>query len=221
MKLLTTAIVFLAVLAVSDAYGQPWPYYGGGGSGVYGGYAPRSATAGESYLRGTSDLVRSAGEKNLLDSQAAQGFEQARSMELDNRVKYADTYFERRRINQQYKEETRKPPPTQEQIYRMAKQAAPSRLTPSQVDPVSGQLKWPPLLTTDQFETEREIIDPLMAKLTRDGHLDYQDSLDVRKACDRMKKQLVAIIRDVPPQDQMHANSFVNQLEYEVRRSSS
>ena len=71
MKLLTTAIVFLTVLAVSDAYGQPWPYYGGGG-GVYGGYAPRSATAGESYLRGSADLVRSAGEKNLLLGNNAQ-----------------------------------------------------------------------------------------------------------------------------------------------------
>lgn len=219
MKLLTTAMVILAVLAVSDAYGQRWPYYGG--TGVYGSYAPRSSTVGESYLRGSADLVRAAGENNLLNSEAAKGYAEARSMELDNRLKYAETYFARRRVNQQYKEETRRPAPTQEQIFRMAQAGQPARLSPSQVDPVSGKINWPPLLTTDQFSAERAAIDPLFEKLTKEGHLDYQDMLTVRQACENMRKQLVAIIRDVPPRDQMQANTFVNQLEFEARRASS
>ncbi|MDG2384226.1 MAG: hypothetical protein P8N76_21325 [Pirellulaceae bacterium] len=220
MKLLAAAMLIMAVFAVSDACGQAYPYYGGGG-GVYGGYAPRSSTVGESYLRGSADLVRSAGERNLLDSQAAQGYAQARSMELDNRLKYADTYFARRRVNQEYRDENRKPAPTEEQIFRMAKAAEPKRLAPSQVDPVTGKINWPPLLMTDQFAAEREIIDPLFTRMIKDGHLDYNDALKVRKACGDMRQRLIAIIRSVPGADQRQANTFVNQLEYEVRQTSS
>lgn len=217
MKLLATAMLIMAVLAVSDAYGQP--YFGG--TGQYGGYAPRSSTVGESYLRGSADLVRSAGERNLLNSEAAQGFSEARSMELDNRLKYAETYFARRRVNQEYREANRKPAPTEEQIFRMAKSSQPKRLTPSQVDPVTGKISWPSLLMTDQFSAERDVIDPLFENLVKYGHLDFSDTTKIRNACGSMRKTLVKIIRDVPGPDQRQANTFVNQLEYEARQASS
>ncbi len=85
---------------------------GGGGYGYgWGGYDDGGTAAG-SYLNGMANVVRSAGYANVMNSIAAQNYEQAYSADLDNRLKYTNTYFEMRRVNQAARAEARSPAPT-------------------------------------------------------------------------------------------------------------
>ena len=62
-------------------------------------------------MNGMANVVRSAGYANVMNSIAAQNYEQAYSADLDNRFKYTNTYFEMRRVNQAAQAEARSPAP--------------------------------------------------------------------------------------------------------------
>ncbi len=88
-----------------------------------------------------------------------------------------------------------------EQLVRMAHEAAPKPLGPSQMDPVNGRLNWPSALQQDSFDSQREQLDQLFATRAKYGGLNYADQLAVRKTVDAMFDELKAQIRDIPPQD--------------------
>ena len=52
-------------------------------------------------MNGMANVVRSAGYANVMNSIATQNYEQAYSADLDNRLKYTNTYFEMRRNNKE------------------------------------------------------------------------------------------------------------------------
>ena len=62
----------------------------------------RGSTAAESYQRGFADS-RSAGQANLMDSMAAQNYEQARAMDIENRLKWTESYYQMRQANRAYR----------------------------------------------------------------------------------------------------------------------
>src|SRR5262245_55227841 len=78
----------LVVLPMSAAQAQWW-----GNSGYH------SSTLEEGVQRGYADVVRSYGMANLLNSQAAGNFEQARKAYIENQLNATQTYFEMRRYN--------------------------------------------------------------------------------------------------------------------------
>lgn len=212
MKSTMSCLVMLAAVAAwcSPAKAQ----YGY----VFPPYQAKAATAGESHARGLADLVRSQGAANLLNSQAAQEYEKARSLNFENRVKYAQMYFEKKRINQEYRKSTERPAPTQEQLFRMAKVGVPDRLGPNDLDPVSGALNWPRLLRADVFEEQRTRIEQLFAyraehptSIAPDFYATAKDEVDAMYA--ELKKH----IRDVPSNQYIPASKFLRQLDYELK----
>jgi hypothetical protein len=210
MKLLVTATTCLAVLWMAHVARAQWPYgYG---------WQPKAATVGESRARGVADIIRSAGETNLRNSEAAINYQQARSADLDNRLKFAETYFAKRQINKQYRDENRRPAPTEEQLFRRAQAARPRRLSPTQFDPVSGKITWPLLLTDDRFADEREKLEPLFAKLAHDGRLNLADVTEVQQLGESMQASMREIIRDVPTSDYMAADRFLKSLMFEAQQ---
>ena len=91
--------------------GNPWGY----------GYGYRHAsTYEEGVQRGFADIVRSAGAKNLMDSEAAINWEQARRAYFDNRVYGTQKYFELRARNRQARAEERGPRPTMQDLIRLS-----------------------------------------------------------------------------------------------------
>ena len=80
-----------------------------------GGYRP--STAAESYQRGFADVVRSAGAANVMNSAAMINVEEARSKNIENDLKATETYFEKKRVNKEYREQTKRPRPTSEQLF--------------------------------------------------------------------------------------------------------
>jgi len=182
------------------------------------GRAYRPATAAESYQRGFADVVRSAGAANVMNSAAMINVEDARSKNIENRQKATETYFEMKRINREYREQTKRPRPTSEQLFRLAKEAAPGRPDPTELDPVTGEIAWPAALTKDQYEEHRSSLETLFAQRAQSSNqLNLEQSEEIREHIRAMQGKLKAEITDIPPQAFTQANAFLKRLEHDVR----
>jgi hypothetical protein len=184
-------------------------YGGGGWYGNSGG-----GTVAGSALNGMSQVISAAGQYNLATSAAAINMTQAQSNEMQNQVQAVNTFWETRNIGKAQRAADRGPPPTAEQIARMARMGMPSPLTPSQLDPVSGRLNWPDALQNPTFDAQRGELDQMFAKRASYGGLDYADRDQVSETIDSMVDELKARIRDIPPQAYTLSKSFLRSMLY-------
>lgn len=140
-------ISFAASSAEARRYGSRSGYGGGGGGTVY-----------SSAANGLGNLIRAEGAYNQMTAQAWVAQEQAYSLQLANRLKAAQTYYQLRRLNEaEHAEQERKlaaargePQPVKIR-----------RLTSSQLDPVTGAITWPAVLRAPEFDAQRLALDRL------------------------------------------------------------
>ncbi len=202
-------------LLVSSCYAQ---YYGGPYGYGYG----YSSTAAEGAAHGLADVVRSAGSYNLDTSRAMVNVEDARKAYIQNRELAQETWFDMRRRNDAYRAEKRGPAPTSEQIFRINAQRAPSRLSDDQIDPVTGELHWPLLLTSAIYDPYRKVIDKGFETRSQQGSFkSFDKQQDLVKAVDGMYEAFKKRIREYEPQQYVDANRFMEALSYDVRFPSS
>jgi hypothetical protein len=169
-------------------------------------------------MRGASDVIRSAGMANVMNAEAAIRTEKARSIYLDNRLKGTKTYFEMKRVNREYRDSTKAPRPTSEQLFRLAKDATPQSLSPDELDPVTGQINWPEILTTEGFDRDRETLEQLYAdRAQASGRINLDQYNLIRQAISDMQIKLKRQVKDMPPQVFSSANAFLKRLEHEGR----
>jgi hypothetical protein len=182
-------------------------------NGGWGGYSGGGTVAG-SAMNGMANMMNAAGQRNLANSAAAVNMTQAQKNEIENRQQWTNTYFEMRRVNQQQAAAARGPAPTMEQLARYAKEGAPRPLQASQMDNVSGQLRWPSALQQPCFESERKEIDQLFATRANYGGLGYSDQMKVRKNVKTMVNELKSQIDQIPQQDYVACKSFLRSVDY-------
>jgi len=181
-------------------------------------YNNKASTVGESWARGMSDVIRSQGEANLRNSEAAINVEEARSRYFDNRLKYTQTYFENRRMNREYRAAERGPRITEQQAERIARERAPKRATTNDLDPITGSLAWPRALTEAQYEPSRQKIEELFqARASQGGAIGMDTFRDIQSAADELLTALHANIGNYSPNDYMDAKRFVERLQNEAR----
>ncbi|RCS50574.1 hypothetical protein DTL42_10725 [Bremerella cremea] len=211
----TLLTALLLPLLASSCYAQ---YYGGPYGYGYG----YSSTAEEGAAHGLADVVRSAGSYNLDTSRAMVNVEDARKAYIQNRELAQETWFDMRRRNDAYRAEKRGPAPTSEQLFRINAQRAPSRLSDDQIDPVTGELHWPLLLTSAIYDPYRKVIDNGFETRAHQGSIkSYDKQQDLVKAVNSMYDTLKKRIRDYEPQQFIDANRFMEALSYDVRFPSS
>ena len=208
MKTLVPVVFLTTMFVAGVATAQ---YYRDGGYSTY----HHASTAEEGMLRGMGDLTRSAGEANLRNSEAANNYEDARSKDLDNRLKATDTYFQMRAANKQYRDSERSPRSTTEQLFRRAREAAPKSLSPTELDPFTGKVDWPLALRGQAFGAERSIVDDVFANRYSSSGVTTADAYQaVNDALASMENTLKANIRDYPSGDYMKAKNFLHSLSY-------
>ncbi len=203
------SIAVLVLIASTNVASAQRDYSRWGGGGYH------SSTAEEGIQRGFADIVRSAGMKNLMDSEAAINYEDARKKYIDNRMHYTQTYFQMRAVNRQARAAERGPRPSQEDLIRFAANKRPNRLGNRELDPLSGEIAWPVLLLKDEFAEEREQLDELYVDRAVNGSLTADQIIEV----DNLVKGLEAVmkynIREYSPQLYTQAKSFLRSLSYE------
>lgn len=219
------SLAFLALgatavgLAVAHAQTQPvQPVAPPSGGSYYGGYPVYShaSTAAEGQLRGMSDLVRSQGQTNLNNSAAAINYSVARRSEIDNRYARAVTYLNMRRANEAFRKEMRKPRLSMEAVVRIAQAGKPKRLSPGELDPVSGAISWPVLLRLKKFAVNRAEVETAFARRASSSVIAAEDYMKIKQSTDEMLAELKKQIRQVPADQYVVAKRFLESLTYEA-----
>jgi hypothetical protein len=208
------AIALLALVATATTapaqYAPPQHYYGG--------YDNSASTPAGSYARGMSDLIRSQGAKNLRDAQAAEEVEEARAKYMENRMQATENYFRMRSMNRAYREDERGPRPTSEELFRLAKLKAPDRLSPSEMDPISGEVNWPMVLRDEMFAPTRIKLDKMFAYWAEHGNqLSIDQYAEMQRSLEQLSAMLVTVVESTPPKPYAEARNFLESIGYELQ----
>jgi hypothetical protein len=172
-----------------------------------------SATIGESQARGLADTVRAAGASNLMNSEAAINYEQARALNFENRLRFTEGYFQQQKLNAAYRQEARGQRPTTEQLFRIAKNRAPDPLSPSEFDPYSGDVRWPTLLLSTDYAADRVTVEDLMRKRAIDAiAMTAADQAALRAALDALAERMRSNIGVYDPNEYTTAKNFLQSL---------
>jgi hypothetical protein len=205
-------------VALAAAVVAAWPaiaQWGGGFGYNRGGYA---STAGQAAAYGMSEMMRAQGYENLKNSEAAKNWEEAKTQEIQNRLRWTETYFEMRKVNREAKAAEQGPPVTQEQAIRMAKMAAPPRLGSTQLDPVTGHIEYPPVLMDDIYTDYRRRLDQLFAdRAASGGSMQYGALREIQSTVSKFIDVLKQNVRNYPAGDYGRARTFLDSLAQEAR----
>jgi hypothetical protein len=180
-----------------------------------GGYA---STAGQAAAYGMSEMMRAQGAQNLENSEAAKNWQDAKTQEIQNRMRWTETYFEMRKSNRDARAAEAGPPVTQEQAIRMAKMKAPPRLPSTQLDPVTGHIEYPIVLKDTVFAPYRTELDKLFAnRAASGGSLQYEDYQEIQRTVSKFIDVLKDNVGKYAAGDYGRARTFLDSLAHESR----
>ncbi len=191
----------------------------GGAARGGGGILMPGSTVGGDIARGQAEFIRAAGEFNLNNSKTAINLQTAKSMEMDNRLRWTETFFEMRRVNRTNRAIEAGPRPTMDQVVHYARMQAPRRLASTQLDPVTGEIVWPPLLTDKAFTENREFLQgKFKQRAQQAGSIDIAQIEEVETAVDDFKDELKEVGLRRSPKRYGAARTFLDslKLEYEL-----
>ena len=216
--IITTAVVALLAAVAPAAWAQSYSY--SPSQPIYGspnyGWRSHSSTIGEGWLRGRADVMRAAGEYNYNTSLAAINAEEARMRHIENRQRYAETYFEMKEINRQARAAARGPRPTAEDLARYARLQVPERLAAHEVDTDRGVIHWPRVFDDELFAAARTAIDELARKdLT--GYPTGENYSEAKALLGAMSEELQTRIDELPTRQYIEAKKFLIGLDLEFR----
>lgn len=176
------------------------------------------AAAGAASAGGQGEFARGVGQFNLDTSRAMINLETARSLGIENRMRWTETFFEMRRVNRINRAFEAGPRPTMEQVVRFARMQAPRRLTGLELDPLTGEIAWPLVLTDDAYDDDREFLDAeFRERAARTGSLDYARFEPVNTRVDELKVKLKANVSKYPPARYGEARTFLDSLQREFQ----
>lgn len=183
-----------------------------------------SSTALESALRGRAAMIQALGNYRVQDSQARILEEQARSLYYDNDVKKTETLYRKKYLWRQHREEERARQISRDTLGKQLlaqRQAtyynAVYRLTPDELNRVTGQIVWPTALEDERYASGRRQLSFLFRQRARhlSGSVDpFADR--ILKLTEQLKQDLKQQIVDLEPSDYSDAQKFVRGLIYEV-----
>jgi len=203
-------VTLTTVPAVRPALGQ----WGGGWGFNRGGYA---STAQQAAAYGVSEMLRAQGTNNIENAEAAKGWEEAKTLNMQNKLRWTETYFEMRKVNREARAEEAGPPMTQEQAIRLARMGAPARLDSTQLDPVTGHIHYPPLLMQDVYTQYRDTLDKIFSERATSASLRYEQFQTIQQTVTDFIAKLTANIKNYPPADYGSARTFLESLAHEAR----
>jgi hypothetical protein len=205
-----TLVVLVIMAAIAVPAAAQW-----GGFGYHrGGYA---STAGQGAAYGMSEMMRAQGYENLKNSEAAKNWEDVKTLEIQNRMRWTETYFEMRKTNSAARAAEAGPAITHDQAIRMAKMGAPPRLVSTQLDPVTGYIEYPMILQDDIFAPYREELDKLFAKrASTGGSISFGEFQEIQSTVSSFTEALKEHVTKYPAGEYGRARTFLDSLKHEA-----
>jgi hypothetical protein len=185
----------------------------------------RASTVSESRARGLSDVIRSRGQYEMDSADARISRTEARSRELDNRMKSTETYFERRNYNREQRfgtseEKYAKKVANQERYARYVRRANPNELSKRQLDPLTGKITWSKTLLQDDYKDGRQKLDKLFAiRARQNGKISGETYEEISDASDELLAVLRKNSKELKADDYVAAKRFINALVHTAETS--
>jgi hypothetical protein len=187
----------------------------GGNMGAYGGNGGSfSSTLEEGIQRGFADVIRSAGEYNLLTGQGAVSWAEAVRLDAENRFRMVQGYFEARRLNREYQLSVNRIPDP-ESVLRYLETLRPKRLSWNDLG-VSGDLRWPVYWMAPKFDAQRTQLERLFRERATKGVLSEAEQILVEDTVRSMILELRLEIEAMRPQRYERAKQFLVSVNYEA-----
>jgi len=211
MKRLVLLVLLMLTVALSAdvalARGRRGGSYGRRGGGGFGG------TAASAAAMGYAQILMAQGKANVSNSQAAINWEKAKTLEIQNRRLWTETYFKMREINHAARLLEEGPRVTEEQAIAFAKAAAPRKLDVKELDPASGRIAYPEVLLDPAYDVLRKDIDDFFQKRARTGTVDFYDRQHARTMLNLLHGELLRHVDDYDAGSYGKAATFLDSLE--------
>jgi hypothetical protein len=189
---------------------------GSGGAARGGGVVFPGSTVGGDIARSQAEFVRAAGEYNLNTSKGMINMQTAKSMEIENRLRWTETFFEMRRVNRTARALEAGPRPTMEQVVRYARMQAPRRLSSLELDPITGDISWPVVLQDSPYIENRAFLEEQFRMRAKSGgSFDYAQFDTVEAAFENFKANLLTNVSKYSGRRYGEARNFLDSLKLE------
>jgi len=195
----------LAVLAATTSTAAVWGQWGWGG-----GY--HSSTALEGAYRGLGSMVQSIGQANLLQAQADQINAQTATAQMQAQMQASEFYRQRRAQNRAAREAQQRQNRASESAFWRRSTGVPGRMSPSELDPVTGQIDWPELLRSAPFERDRAAVDDIFRQRAEQGDTGQSLFLEIFNHVNAMRGELVRRKSQVPADQFTVSSAFLKGL---------
>ena len=144
------------------------------------------------------------------------------AVEMDNRLRWTETFFEMRRINKAARAREAGPRPTMEQIVKYAQMQRPRDLSSLEVDPVTGDITWPLLLADPIYSEYTRLLQDYFRQRADDGRVTNQEQITaVRATINEFKSELKANVANYPAGDYGKARNFLESLQQNFQEPAS
>lgn len=215
---LFVAAVFCLYLAVPDASAQMPAPPTTAAEGMVRARA-EGIKAEAAYITAGAQMVTAVAQAGKTAAEARMAHEKYRSLAMDNTVKVATTYYERRMARETYLANHVRSRPTAEDVGRYARSGLTKRL--GQISLVSygnSRLLWPAALMEPEFDDHRTQVEDQFARQSlRNSGVGSELYREVNDLTSRMQSELKASIRRMSPTEYMAAKRYLESLAYETR----
>ncbi len=218
----STMVLLVAATAAQAQIPVPPPPDPVGGTLIaegadYGRYGYHASTLQEGVARGIADGFRSAGEFNRANSEAAINLAEARRVQLENRERAVDAFYNVRQKIRDYRWAERRPRPSKEDLARYAEAARPDRLNPAELNGATGELSWPILLRGEAFAKYRAELEGLFKQRAANRSITIEEFLQIKQVANSMRSELKSRVRELPLNEYAVARRFLKSVAYEAQ----
>jgi len=173
---------------------------------------------GVEMLKAQAAMVQAVSAARKASAETQKLLQEVRSLDLDNQVKTADTFFQKRSKREEYMARHPRKRPDYETLVRVCNATRPKRLVKSQLDTSRGKIHWPEVLQRGEFEEYRKELEALFAlRGSQQFGPGSEISASVQKVTRQMRSELRTMVRDVHQMDYVAAKNFIAGLAYEVQ----
>jgi hypothetical protein len=182
-----------------------------------------SSTVAEGYLRGKAAVIDSLGNFLISQSQAAILFEQARALDRENDLRQTQAlhvqqalWREARDANRLYREKRLAEGRVKLAARKVRVHQAVYRVTPTQLNPTTGEIRWPAALAASKFDTDRSRLQELVRQFVSypDGGSDVAS--EIAKLTTTLRRGLQKDIRILDRDEYLAAQKFLVALALQV-----
>ncbi|GAB6165118.1 hypothetical protein JCM19992_11180 [Thermostilla marina] len=167
-------------------------------------------------LNAQSTFIRAIAEARANDAKTLNMLEQTRSVSLDNTLKAAKTYYDRRQARDTYVSMQTRPKARPAVSAQPTSAVRTVRLTEAQFDAATGKVRWPAALQLESLAQYRAQVDALLAARAQ-GKAPATFQAQLTTLAKNMENVLRSHIRDMTPSEYLAAKRFLQAVAAEGR----